>query len=100
MADRIVIMSKDPGQIVTEIAVTLRHPRHRKDTAFQNLVDNVYAAVAGPPKSKEEALGTQPGQPGKTRPLPNAQLNALAGLLEKLVEEDAMHGNFRTGGRI
>jgi NitT/TauT family transport system ATP-binding protein len=100
MADRIVIMSKDPGQIVTEIAVTLRHPRHRKDTAFQNLVDNVYAAVAGPPKSKEEALGTQPGQPGKTRPLPNAQLNALAGLLEKLVEEGGRVDLYRMGGDL
>jgi len=37
MADRIVIMGKDPGHIVTEIAVTLRHPRQRKDTAFQVL---------------------------------------------------------------
>jgi NitT/TauT family transport system ATP-binding protein len=100
MADRIVIMSKDPGQIVTEIAVTLRHPRHRKDTAFQNLVDNVYAAVAGPSKSKEEALGTQPGQPGATRPLPNAQLNALAGLLEKLVEEGGRVDLYRMGGDL
>ena len=100
MADRIVIMSKDPGQIVTEIAVTLRHPRHRKDTAFQNLVDNVYAAVAGQSKPKEEALGTQPGQPGATRPLPNAQLNALAGLLEKLVEEGGRVDLYRMGGDL
>jgi CBS domain-containing protein len=100
MADRIIIMSKDPGQIVTEIAVTLRHPRHRKDTAFQNLVDNVYAAVAGPFKSKEEALGTQPGQPGATLPLPNAQLNALAGLLEKLVEEGGRVDLYRMGGDL
>src|SRR4029077_373721 len=57
LADRIIVMDKDPGHVVSEISVTLRHPRHRKDTAFQNLVDNVYAAVAGPSKSKEEALG-------------------------------------------
>src|ERR1043166_4155962 len=92
MADRIVIIGKDPGHILTEIAVTLRHPRHRKDTAFQNIVDNVYAAVAGQSKPKEEALGTQPGQAGATRALPNAQLNALAGLLEKLVEAGVLLG--------
>jgi NitT/TauT family transport system ATP-binding protein len=91
MADRIVIMGKDPGHIVTEIPVTLRQPRQRKDTAFQGLVDKVYAAVAGQSKPKEETLGTQPGQPGVTRALPNAQLSALTGLLEKLVEE---------GGRV
>src|SRR5258706_3979191 len=47
MADRIVIMGKDPGHIVTEVALTLHQPRHRKDTAFQSLVDQVLAAVAG-----------------------------------------------------
>jgi len=97
MADRIVIMGKDPGHIVTEIAVTLRHPRHHKDTAFQNLVDKVYAAVAGQSKPKEEALGTQPGQPGVTRPLPHSQLNALAGLLEKLVDEGGRVDLYRMG---
>jgi NitT/TauT family transport system ATP-binding protein len=100
MADRIVIMGKDPGHIVTEIPVTLRHPRHRKDIAFQNLVDKVYAAVAGQSKPKEEALGTQPGQPGATRPLPNAQLNALAGLLEKLVDEGGRVDLYRMGGDL
>jgi hypothetical protein len=34
-----------------------------------------------------QALGTAPGQPGPTQPLPRARLNALAGLLEKVVEE-------------
>jgi len=100
MADRIVIMGKDPGHIVTEIPVKLRQPRQRKDTAFQALVDKVYAAVAGQSKPKEEALGTQPGQPGETRALPNAQLSALAGLLEKLVEEGARVDLYRISGDL
>jgi NitT/TauT family transport system ATP-binding protein len=100
MADRIVIMGKDPGHILAEIPVTLRQPRQRKDTAFQNLVDKVYAAVAGQSKPKEEALGTQPGQPGVTRPLPKAQLSALAGLLEKLEEEGGRVDLYRMGGDL
>ncbi len=43
MADRIVVMGKDPGRIVTEIPVSLRHPRQRKDTAFQAVRGRVYA---------------------------------------------------------
>ncbi|PWT83429.1 MAG: nitrate ABC transporter ATP-binding protein [Acidobacteria bacterium] len=80
MADRIIVMSKDPGRIVTEIKVTLRHPRQRKDTAFQAIVDKVYAAVAG---------HQQPAPEGEfpRKKLPHARLNALAGLLEKLNEE-------------
>ncbi|MGE5820584.1 MAG: AAA-associated domain-containing protein [Deltaproteobacteria bacterium] len=100
MADRIVIMGKDPGHIVTEIPVTLHQPRQRKDTAFQSLVDKVYAAVAGQLKPKEEALGTQPGQPGVTRPLPNSQLSAVAGLLEKLVEEGGRVDLYRISGDL
>jgi len=100
MADRIVIMGKDPGHIIMEIPVTLRQPRQRKDIAFQSLVDRVYAAVAGQSKPKDEALGTQPGQPGATRALPNSQLAALAGLLEKLVEEGGRVDLYRMGGDL
>jgi NitT/TauT family transport system ATP-binding protein len=100
MADRIVIMGKDPGHIVTEIPVTLRQPRQRKDTAFQGLVDKVYGAVAGQSKPKEETLGTQPGQPGVTRALPNAQLSALTGLLEKLVEEGGRVDLYKISGAL
>jgi NitT/TauT family transport system ATP-binding protein len=81
MADRIIVMSKDPGRIVTEINVTLRHPRQRKDTALQAEVDKVYAAVAG-----QKAPITEGDFPRKK--LPYARLNALAGLVEKLQEED------------
>jgi NitT/TauT family transport system ATP-binding protein len=100
MADRIVIMGKDPGHIVTEVAVTLHQPRHRKDTAFQSLVDQVYAAVAGQAKTKDDELGTRPGQPGTTRPLPQAPLSAVTGLLEKLVEEGGRVDLYRMGGAL
>jgi len=82
MADRIVVMGKDPGHIVTEIAITLRHPRARKDTAFQAVVDRVYAAVAGKTLTEGELAAGQ-----ATKRLPGARLNALAGLVEKLVAE-------------
>src|SRR5438552_3234020 len=82
MADRIVVMAKDPGHVVTEIPVNINHPRKRKDTAFQAIVDRVYAAVAGQTVKAAEGQSTGPGQPGQK--LPTARLNALAGLLEKL----------------
>ncbi len=82
MADRIVVMGKDPGHIVTEIPVTLRHPRVRKDTAFQAVVDRVYAAVAGKTQTESEIAAGHP-----TKRLQRARLNALAGLVEKLAAE-------------
>ncbi len=83
LADRIVVMGKNPGHIVTEFSLNLRHPRQHKDTAFQAEVDKVYAAVAG----KLEALA-ETGNHFK-KPLPLAQLNAVAGLLEKLALEES-----------
>ena len=94
MADRIVVMAKDPGHVVTEMRVGLRHPRHRKDTAFQSLVDKVYAAVTG--KAAAEAAAT----PGQLRQLPKARLNALAGLTEKVLEEAGRHDLPRLGAEL
>ena len=87
LADRIVVMDKDPGHVIAELTVNLHHPRHRKDTAFQALVDKVYALVAGHTEPEAEALGTAPGQAGRTARLPVATLNRLAGLVEQINEE-------------
>jgi len=93
MADRIIVMEKDPGRVLTEITVTLRHPRRHKDTAFQALVDKVYAAVAG--KTEPEAGGVTPGLPGQMVKLPDAAINRMAGLLEKVNEEGGRHDLYR-----
>ena len=89
LADRIIVMEKDPGRVLAEVNVTLHHPRNRKDTAFQALVDKVYALVAGRTEPEAEALGTAPGAPGQTKALPAAMFNRLAGLLEAIDAEQA-----------
>jgi NitT/TauT family transport system ATP-binding protein len=91
MADRIVVMEKDPGRVLTELTVTLHHPRHHKDTAFQALVDKVYAAVAG--KTEEPAAGA--ALPGQMVKLPVAHINGMAGLLEKINEENGRADLYR-----
>jgi NitT/TauT family transport system ATP-binding protein len=88
LADRILVMAKDPGRIVTEMQVALRHPRNRKDVAYQAMVDRVYSAVTGRTATEAELIGIVPGAPGATRRLPHARLEALAGLLEKVASED------------
>ena len=99
MADRVIIMDKDPGHIVAEMPVSLRHPRQRKDTAFQAIVDKVYAAVAGKTLTEAEELGMAPGQ-GRIRRLPRARLNALAGLLEKLAAETGRADLYRVVAEV
>ena len=84
MADRIIVMDKAPGRVVAELKVPLEHPRMRKDQKFLSLVDRVYAMLAGQTQPEQVELGTAPGEPGRTRALPNITINDLAGLLEHL----------------
>lgn len=86
MADRIVVMDKEPGRIISELKVGLPHPRQRKSDAFQAVVDQVYALLAGQTQPEHIELGSAPGEPGHTRVLPNVTISDLAGLLEHLSE--------------
>jgi NitT/TauT family transport system ATP-binding protein len=91
MADRIVVMEKDPGRVVRDFKVDLPHPRMRKSPAFLEIVDRVYAILAGQTLPEPLELGSAPGEPGRTRALPPVSINELAGLLE--------HLNLMSGGR-
>ncbi|KPL84629.1 nitrate ABC transporter ATP-binding protein [Thermanaerothrix daxensis] len=87
MADRLIIMDKDPGRIVAEMPIALFHPRQRKSPEFQDLVDQVYALLAGQTQPEPIELGSAPGEPGRTRALPQITINDLAGFLEYLNEQ-------------
>ncbi len=97
LADRIIVMAKDPGRILAEVAVPLHHPRQRKDTAFEALVDHVYSIVAGRTEPEPGLLGRAPGQAERARLLPAARLNSLAGLLEKAKAEGDRTDLYRLG---
>uniref|UniRef100_A0A7C5EQ00 ATP-binding cassette domain-containing protein n=1 Tax=Desulfobacca acetoxidans TaxID=60893 RepID=A0A7C5EQ00_9BACT len=90
LADRIVVMDKDPGRVILNMKVDLPHPRQRKDPKFLNLVDRVYMVLAGQTQPEHVELGTAPGEPGRTRALPHINIDDLAGLLEHL---DSMPDN-------
>lgn len=84
MADRIVVMDKDPGRIIAELKIDLPHPRQRQSEAFRALVDHVYALLAGQTGPEAQELGSEPGEPGRTRALPQVAIGDLTGLLEYL----------------
>ncbi len=86
MADRIVVMDKGPGRVIGEITVDLQHPRARQSAPFLATVDRVYGLLAGQTQAESVELGTAPGEPGRTRALPEASISDLAGLLEHLAE--------------
>lgn len=88
LADRVVIMDKEPGRIIADHAIELPHPRQRKSPEFQAIVDQVYSLLAGQTRSEVEEFGVAPGEPGITRKLPALPISDLAGMLEHLAESE------------
>jgi NitT/TauT family transport system ATP-binding protein len=93
LADRIVVMEKAPGRVVTEVPVDLPHPRRRKGLPFLQVVDQVYALLAGQTQPEYIEMGTAPGEAGHTRALPHTTINELVGLLEHLHEAPRHHAD-------
>jgi NitT/TauT family transport system ATP-binding protein len=84
MADRILVLSSNPGRLAAEIQVKLIQPRNRLDPEFRQLVDKIYALMTQRPDSKPQ--GREGGVPGMGlgMALPLVSTNSLAGLLEEL----------------
>src|ERR1700737_766846 len=47
LADRIFVLSSNPGRIRPEITVPLPRPRNRRDAAFEDLVEEIYGIMTG-----------------------------------------------------
>src|ERR1700721_591276 len=48
LADRIIVLGRNPGHIRTDFRVQLAHPRDRKSEAFTKLVDYIYKVLTRP----------------------------------------------------
>jgi NitT/TauT family transport system ATP-binding protein len=96
LADRIVVLGRNPGRIRANLPVTLPHYRDRKSPAFQAIVDQVYKILTNPDlkeieKQKEVSIGDP--KPQKSQSLPAVRVGSIAGLLELL--EDRQGDLFR-----
>jgi NitT/TauT family transport system ATP-binding protein len=90
MADRILVLSSNPGRLRADIANDLPRPRDRRTPEFEALVDQLYGIMTGR-HALEEQEGrsaepeTKPGEATPTElPLPHVSVGGLAGLIEIL----------------
>jgi len=86
MADRVIVLEKQPGRVIADEPITLPQPRQRKSPAFLDVLDRVYALLVGQTQPDHIELGSAPGEAGRTRALPDISVGELAGLLEFLDE--------------
>jgi NitT/TauT family transport system ATP-binding protein len=84
MCDRIVLFSRNPGHIVSEIKVDLPQPRNRLDVRFRDLVEDVYVAMTSQPSDTSRRGGTMGRAPtiGAGTILPRVSANLISGLIE------------------
>jgi NitT/TauT family transport system ATP-binding protein len=84
MADRVLVLSSNPGRIASEIPVTLPHPRDRLDPGFRDLVEKIYALMTQRPDPTKPAAREAAAAVGLGLALPRVSTNSLAGMLEEI----------------
>jgi NitT/TauT family transport system ATP-binding protein len=94
LADRIIVLGKNPAHIHADFKVEIPHPRDRKAPRFVDLVDAIYRVLTHPGLRHDlvEAALTA-GQLVEHRPimLPHTRPGGMAGLLEIVADQ---------GGRV
>lgn len=111
LADRIVVLGRNPARIRSDFSVRLVHPRDRKSAKFVELVDYIYKIMTEPdvehtlpdPETTGEIVippggikkGQAPVRTTKYQILPHARVGGIAGLLELLHDRGGREDLFR-----
>ncbi len=104
LADRVLVLSSNPGRIRAELTVELPRPRDRHGPRFEALVDTIYGILTGREQAAADALeaeATAQAGPGPAvrpmatpinTPLPDVSTGGLSGLLEILAARGGRDG--------
>jgi NitT/TauT family transport system ATP-binding protein len=91
LADRIIVLGRNPAHIHADFTVEIPHPRDRKAAKFVELVDSIYRILTqpghkddtSPPRTFGPGVAVRP----KTIMLPHTRPGGMAGLLEILADQ-------------
>jgi NitT/TauT family transport system ATP-binding protein len=91
LADRVVVLGKNPGRVRTDFRIKMPRPREHSDLRFHEAVDYIYRVLTQPdlvptpqPETETHAAGAVPAARAKYPMLPHARPGGIAGLLELL----------------
>jgi NitT/TauT family transport system ATP-binding protein len=98
LADRIIVLGRNPGHIRTDFRVQIPQPRDRKSEAFTQLVDFIYKVLTRPDVAPAEAPTgprVRDQRQMKYQMLPHARPGGVAGLLELLIDKNGRDDIYR-----
>src|ERR1700761_2629739 len=101
LADRIIVLGRNPGHVRTDFQVSIPHPRDRKATSFTQLVDYIYKVLTQPDAQPPALPQTSTGKPVRDQRsmryemLPHARPGGIAGLLELVLDHNGKDDIYR-----
>ncbi|HSM76294.1 MAG TPA: nitrate/sulfonate/bicarbonate ABC transporter ATP-binding protein [Bryobacteraceae bacterium] len=102
LADRIIVLGKNPGRIRTDFHLTLAHPRDRKGRTFVEYVDYIYKVLTQPDTEPDGMIST-PGKArsqGKYQMLPHARSGGIKGILEMIIDHNGRMDVYRVADEL
>ncbi len=90
LADRIIVLGRNPAHIHAEFAVDMAHPRDHKEPRFIELVDQIYRALTRqdrPEATSAELQSIEAAKQKRALMLPHTRPGGMAGLLEILADQ-------------
>jgi len=121
MADRVMVLGRNPARVRSDFNIRLKHPRDRKSARFVELVDYIYkvmtepevehalpdaettAEIILPPGGLTKAAVKKQEAPVRTakyQMLPHARVGGIAGLLEFLQDRGGHEDLFRLAEQL
>ena len=91
LADRIIVLGRNPAHIHAEFNVNMPHPRDHKDPRFTELVDLIYKALTQQDQSDSAPVGQAGAAERRGKGivmLPHTRPGGMAGLLEILEDHN------------
>jgi len=99
LADRIIVLGRNPGHIRTDFRVELAQPRDRKSEPFTQLVDYIYKVLTqpdvAPAQAPDQKAPVRDQRQMKYQMLPHARPGGIAGLLELLLDKGGRDDMYR-----
>ena len=87
LADRVIVLGRNPAWVRADFPIELAHPRDRKSPRFVELVDYIYKIMTQPQLALAvpgATAGAQTSVRQKYQMIPHARVGGIAGLLELL----------------